>query len=109
MEPAEAEEVEGTQVVGEQQSVPLSQAISQMADELEIGESDVEDALLGDVPAMYANTPRSFASLFTDDEEEVEAIVDPALLLKNCGLSEKTVRLCGGGLCASRAASLGCL
>ncbi|KAI7840607.1 hypothetical protein COHA_005757 [Chlorella ohadii] len=34
--------------------------------------------------------PRSFASLFTDDEEEVAAIVDPSLLIANCGLSDST-------------------
>lgn len=36
--------------------------------------------------------PRSFASLFTDDEEEEVAVVDPSLLIANCGLSDKTVR-----------------
>lgn len=40
---------------------------------------------------LSAQVPRSFASLFTDDEEEVAAIVDPSLLIANCGLSDSTV------------------
>lgn len=50
-------------------------------------ESDMEAELEGFPRAG----PQSFASLFTDDESEVAAEVDPSLMLVNCGLSEQTV------------------
>lgn len=52
---------------------------------------DEEEALLGDFPAGLTPSPKSFASLFTDEEEDEVAEVDPSLLLVNCGLSDKTV------------------
>lgn len=51
-------------------------------------DSDMEAELEG-FPRTSA--PQSFASLFTDDEGEVAAEVDPSLMLVNCGLSEQTV------------------
>ncbi|KAL4420664.1 hypothetical protein ABPG75_010320 [Micractinium tetrahymenae] len=50
-------------------------------------DSDLEAELEG-----FPATPRSFASLFTDDESEEAAEVDPSLMLVNCGLSEQTVK-----------------
>lgn len=50
-------------------------------------DSDLEAELEG----FPRSGPQSFASLFTDDEGEVAAEVDPSLMLVNCGLSEKTV------------------
>lgn len=54
--------------------------------------ADIEEELLGDAPEGFSRGNRSFASLFTSDDEAEVADVDPSLMLKNCGLSEKTVR-----------------
>lgn len=68
------------------------EAVLPQADGSLLGESDIEEELLGDAPEGFSRSPRSFASLFTDDEAEEAAVVDPSLLLVNCGLSEGSVR-----------------
>lgn len=74
--------------------VALAEVVGALDAALAAGEpesSDVEDGLLGDTPAGFAATPRSFASLYTSDEDEEAAPVDPSLMLVNCGLSDDTV------------------
>lgn len=49
-------------------------------------DSDIE------LEESFSAIPKSFASLFTDDEEVEVGEVDPSLLLVNCGLSDATIR-----------------
>jgi ATP-dependent RNA helicase DDX21 len=68
------------------------EAVLPIGEDSPLGSADIVEELLGDAPEGFSRSPRSFASLFTDDEAEETAEVDPSLLLVNCGLSEGSVK-----------------
>lgn len=77
----------------QQRGVPLAAVAAGLEGALPAEDSDVEASdLEAELEGLSRSQARSFASLFTDDEFEEVAEVDPSLLLVNCGLSAQTVR-----------------
>ncbi|PRW21064.1 glutamate--cysteine chloroplastic isoform A [Chlorella sorokiniana] len=72
-----------------QKRVPLAVVAADLESVLPAEHND--DLFGSDSEEEARQVPRSFASLFTDEEDEEVAVVDPSLLIANCGLSEKTV------------------